>query len=80
MKIKKLSRTASLRRAVDFLNVTIHNRNLYSAHSRFINAHRVNGVLCVENLQTGAVVPFVNGLFRDGSGTPIFLPESDLTA
>lgn len=78
MKLKRLSPAASARAAVNFLNQTIHSQNLYSGHNRFVNAHRVNGVLSVTNLYTGAVVPFVNGQFCNGSRTPIFVPEADL--
>lgn len=56
------------------LNQIIHAENLYSGHSRFIDARLVKDVVTVENLQTGERVPFVNdGSFRNGRGTPVVL-------
>lgn len=61
------------------LNAIIHSRNLYYSESnyrvRVINAHVVDGVLVVECLNSGAIVPVDGKLFSNASGYPVVIAE-----
>lgn len=72
----KTKTTKEQKRLVDGLNAIIHSENLYHCQSgsRCVNAHfAADGVILVDNLQSGTSRVYRDGDFKNGYGTVIRL-------